>query len=79
MKNMFYQDILVQETATLPEYLKRELVEFLFFLKKKEPQNALRNENDPEKNKPTFGCGSVKVKLAPDFDAPLEDFKDYMQ
>ena len=28
--------------------------------------------------KPAFGCGGVKIKMAPDFDAPLEDFKEYM-
>ncbi len=26
-----------------------------------------------------FGCLRGKIKMAPDFDAPLEDFKNYME
>jgi hypothetical protein len=28
---------------------------------------------------PRFGCLAGKIQLAPDFDEPLEDFKEYMQ
>lgn len=28
--------------------------------------------------KPTFGSAKGKIKIAPDFDEPLEDFKEYM-
>ena len=27
---------------------------------------------------PVFGCAKGKYRMAEDFDAPLEDFKDYM-
>ena len=27
---------------------------------------------------PVFGCAKGQFKMAPDFDEPLEDFKDYM-
>ena len=27
---------------------------------------------------PVFGCARGKYRMAEDFDAPLEDFKDYM-
>ena len=27
---------------------------------------------------PRFGCLAGKIRLAPDFDEPLDDFKDYM-
>ena len=27
--------------------------------------------------RPRFGCLAGKIRLAPDFDEPLEDFKDY--
>jgi len=27
---------------------------------------------------PVFGCAKGKYRIADDFDAPLEDFKDYM-
>ena len=29
--------------------------------------------------KPKFGSAKGQIKLAPDFDAPLEDFKPYME
>lgn len=29
-------------------------------------------------SKPTFGSAKGKIKIAPDFDEPLEDFKEYM-
>ena len=28
---------------------------------------------------PRFGCLAGKIRLAPDFDAPLDDFKPYME
>ena len=29
--------------------------------------------------RPLFGCLAGKIQLGPDFDSPLEDFKDYME
>ena len=29
--------------------------------------------------RPRFGCLAGKIQLAPDFDKPLEDFKEYME
>jgi len=34
-------------------------------------------KTDPKKV-PVFGCAKGQFKIADDFDAPLEDFKDYM-
>ena len=31
-----------------------------------------------QKKVPVFGCAKGKYHMAEDFDAPLEDFKDYM-
>jgi DNA-damage-inducible protein J len=31
------------------------------------------------KKTPKFGCGKGKIRMADDFDAPLEDFGEYMQ
>ena len=39
------------------------------------PANAAKTE--PQKV-PVFGCAKGKYRMADDFDAPLEDFKDYM-
>jgi hypothetical protein len=49
-------------------------------------QGAINNTGEPapiapseEKPRPYFGCGKYKITLAPDFDEPLEDFKEYME
>ncbi len=69
---MLYQEILNRETASLPDYLKRELLDFLYFLKKKGKKPLSGTEPLGEGgSKPAFGCGAVKIKIAPDFDAPL--------
>jgi len=39
------------------------------------PASAAKTE--PQKI-PVFGCAKGQFKMADDFDAPLEDFKDYM-
>jgi hypothetical protein len=31
-----------------------------------------------EKKVPVFGCAKEQFRMSPDFDAPLEDFRDYM-
>jgi prevent-host-death family protein len=33
----------------------------------------------PRVAKPTFGSAKGMVKMAEDFDAPIDDFRDYMQ
>ncbi len=58
----------------LPEALKREAFHFIQTLSEKqgtEEKKALRKI-------PQFGKGKVKMTMSPDFDAPIEDFKDYM-
>lgn len=35
-------------------------------------------KDKPKAKKKQFGAAKGKIKLAPDFDEPLEDFKDYM-
>ena len=56
---------------SLPEHLKQEVADFIDFLKTK---------NVVSKSRPTpiFGSAKGKIKMASDFDAPLDDFKEYM-
>lgn len=56
---------------SLPKGLRGELEEFINSLKKK-----VQKENDFQK--PSFGSGKGIFKMRKDFDAPLEDFHDYM-
>ena len=57
----------------LPEALKREVLHFIQFLLKKQEAESISKEKIPQ-----FGGGKVKISMSADFDAPLDDFKDYM-
>ena len=56
---------------TLPANLKQEVSDFIDFLVQK-------SSSKNKKVVPKFGSAKNKIKMTPDFDAPLEDFKDYM-
>ena len=53
----------------LPPELRHSLVKVTATLEAAGGSNAL----------PRFGCLAGKIRLAPDFDEPLEDFKEYME
>ncbi len=53
------------------EQFKKELLLFLEFLLSK--QFA---EKQQDKRVPKFGCAKGTFKMTPDFDEPLEDFKE---
>lgn len=63
---------LYSKLATLPDDLKAEVSDFVDFL-------AARRKKSNEKKKPRFGSGKGMFVLKPDFDEPLDDFKEYMQ
>lgn len=58
----------------LPEKLKQEVLDFMDFLLQKDE----RNKKKKQKKTPKFGSGKGMFEMAPDFDEPLEDFKEYM-
>ncbi len=67
---MEYSD-LYTKINTLPDNLKSEVNDFIDFL--------LHNKKrDTASKKPVFGSAKGQIYIAPDFDEPLEDFKDYM-
>lgn len=58
---------------SLPKALREQVLDFIAFLieknnKQKKPLKTRKRE---------FGALKGKIKLAPDFDEPLEDFNDY--
>ena len=55
----------------LPTDLKSEVNDFVDFLLGK-------RKKESKKKKPKFGCAKGQIYMSPDFDEPLEDFKDYM-
>ncbi len=59
----------------LPLEFQREVIHFMEFLSVKVNKTPPKTENQ----KPSlFGHARGKIYMAPDFDEPLEDFKDYM-
>lgn len=62
---------LYTQISSLPADLKKEVSDFVAFLKQK-----VKTKNKLQERKP--GSAKGLIKMAPDFDEPLEDFKDYM-
>ena len=63
---------LYAKLETLPPELKSEANDFIDFLIEKAKKKSLKSPT------PKFGSLKGKIKLSDDFDAPLEDFTDYM-
>lgn len=56
---------------TLPTDLKKEVSDFIDFLLQK-------SSSRKSKVIPQFGSAKGKIKMSPDFDEPLDEFKEYM-
>ncbi len=63
--------VLLDKVSKLPENLKAEVFDFIDFLLHK-------NNKTNEAGEPVFGSGKGMFVMKPDFDEPLEDFKEYM-
>ncbi len=62
---------LYKKIIHLPENLKSEVNDFVdFLLSKNKKKDTLRQ--------PKFGCAKGLIYISPDFDEPLNDFKEYM-
>ncbi len=67
--------LIISEIYLLPETLKLEVLHFIAYLK---GAYAVQKQEAKPADKRVFGKNKGKYTLAPDFDEPLEDFKDYM-
>lgn len=56
---------------SLPDDIKSEVNDFIDFL-------MAKRKNKIKKKKPKFGCAKGQIYISPDFDDPLDDFKEYM-
>jgi hypothetical protein len=62
--------LLYKKISSLPDHLKKQVEDFIDFLnRRKEPT---------ENQKPKFGSGKGMFVMKPDFDEPLDDFREYM-
>jgi hypothetical protein len=66
------EKIILSQIQQLPEQLKQEVLHYVEFLQTKytSPTRKLKDRK--------AGSAKGKYELAPDFDAPLDDFKEYM-
>ncbi len=62
---------LYSKISLLPDDLKAEVGEYVDALLK-------RMNKKPGERKPMFGCAKGQITMSPDFDDPLDDFKDFM-
>lgn len=62
--------LLYNEIASLPDNLKQEVLDFVQFLHTKSKTKKIKQRK--------FGCAKGFFTMSSDFDAPLNDFKDYM-
>jgi hypothetical protein len=62
---------LYAQISSLPSDLKKEVSDFVGYLKSKRKANIKIKERE-------FGYAKGKIRMSADFDAPLEDFKEYM-
>ncbi|MBP6794904.1 MAG: DUF2281 domain-containing protein [Saprospiraceae bacterium] len=65
------ESILQRHIFNLPPELRKEVYDFIDFLKLKHLKQKPLKQRE-------FGYAKGKVKIAPDFDAPLDEFKEYM-
>ena len=59
------------EIESLPISLRKEVADFVAFLKMKNKKNVRIKSRE-------FGYAKGKIKLSKDFDEPLDIFKDYI-
>jgi len=62
--------MLYTKISSLPPSMIKEVNDFVEFLKSKQKRTK------PKERK--FGCAKGLILMHDDFDAPLEDFKEYM-
>ncbi|MCL2255047.1 MAG: DUF2281 domain-containing protein [Lachnospiraceae bacterium] len=74
---MSSKQILINELDTMPPNIIDELCRYALYLKQQissESQKRIKKTS----RKALAGCMKGLVWIADDFDAPLEDFKEYM-
>ena len=68
---------LIEKIENAPPQIQKEVQDFLDFLLKKESVKKDQVEPSKKVRKAGFAKGTITY-IADDFDAPLDDLKDYM-
>jgi len=78
---MTQQAELFKEIEKLPPQYFGQVIDFVGYLRNKTQQEQqAKNDNAVEQpqGRRGFGCAKGQFRIADDFNAPLDDFKDYM-
>ena len=62
---------LYSKINSLPKDIKSEVSDFIDFL-------LTKRKKEVKNRKPVFRCAKGQIYISPDFDEPLDDFKEYM-
>jgi len=65
--------LLYSKINNLPLNLKKEVIDFVDFLQSKQ-----QKKKPKKKKQMIFGYAKDSIIIKPDFDEPLEEFKEYM-
>lgn len=72
--------VLYSKIELLPEHLKKQVLDYIEFLLSREAN--VHQSKQPKSSSPKFKSGFGGAKgmfvMSPEFDEPLEDFKEYM-
>ena len=69
-------DTLIQEAKGTSDEILEEVLHYLQYLKKEAEK---KNATEPVKNKRRpYGIYKGTIRMSDDFNAPLDDFKEYM-
>ncbi|HNA34618.1 MAG TPA: DUF2281 domain-containing protein [Flavobacteriales bacterium] len=66
------------QLSSLPEDVRRQVLDFIDFLMLR-PDRTRKEPAKQNGKKPISGLLKGKIRIADDFDAPLDDFKEYME
>ena len=70
-------DLILQEAEGMSDEALMEVLHYMQFIKVTAAYKQ-STETSQKRKRRTGGIYQGKIKIAPDFDAPLEDFREYM-
>lgn len=67
------------QLESLPEEVRKKVLAFIEDLMRQWEQRKPNPDGKPRKKRRTAGLMNGQIHIAEDFDAPLDDFKEYME
>lgn len=66
---------------SLPEEVRKKVLDFIASLMDQweKQQQEVRESNEPKRKRRIAGIMEGQIHISDDFDAPLDDFKEYME